>query len=917
MARQVNGKAGHNVGTHGGPIGGGPVGNSGGYSGRPSGGSSGRPADGSGGSGSPRQGGSSRSMGSNAALLGLLALLLGRKSGGNGGNNGGGGLGKIIRLVILAAVILFVLRSCGFLGTGYDYTELSDMPVVSTQAPAAPAPKTPTPVKTPSPVKTPVPNASQTGHGTISGTANSYTGSYSNNSYYSSNDVSATGYGSSGGNQMLDLSALFGGHSTLNSGSYSTSGWLNGSNCGRLNTSVAPGSREKFTSLRGNGRDTVTVMVYMCGTDLESQASMATNDLQEMAGGISGDNVNLIVYTGGCAGWKNNLMSNRTNQIYKIESGGKFKVLNDNVGNKPMVSPSSLSEFIQFCRKYYPADRNMLIFWDHGGGSLSGYGYDERFKGSGSMTLDGIDKALSDGGMLFDVIGFDACLMATAETAEVCSKYADYLIASEESEPGIGWYYTNWLKMLSGNTSLSTLELGKQIVDDFVDVCARKCAGQDTTLSLTDLAEFSHTVPAALNNWSDETAETILSDYNSVSKARGGSKEFAADSRIDQVDLTHVALNLNSDSGRTLANALLNAVKYNRTSSSVKNAYGMSIYFPYRRASSVNNAISTYRKIGLDENYSRCIQTFAKYASSGQSASYSSGYSSALGSLLGGLADYSSYGSGYGSSSGYSSYGSSSYGSSYAGAEDIYSLLSSVLGMRSTGGVEDRTNIRSIADYVTDNRFDASLLSWERGNDGKLQLSLPEDQWNLLNEVKLSLFKNDGNGFIDLGLDLYSGYFNQDGSLSGEFDGAWLAINDWTVAYYQMYTVVEEDRTVVTAGRVPVLYNGERANLIIEIVNDVPAVVGVCYDYINGETDTKAKTITDYREDDTVVFVADYYDYDNNYQASYPISEEISVGDGLTAEYLYLAEPDSANACYRLTDIYANDYWTPVMENAA
>ena len=53
------------------------------------------------------------------------------------------------------------------------------------------------------------------------------------------------------------------------------------------------------------------------------------------------------------------------------------------------------------------------------------------------MGLANINKALKDGGVKFDFIGFDACLMATAETALMLDQHADYLIASEETEPGI------------------------------------------------------------------------------------------------------------------------------------------------------------------------------------------------------------------------------------------------------------------------------------------------------------------------------------------------------------------------------------------------------------------------------------------------------------------------------------------------
>ena len=118
------------------------------------------------------------------------------------------------------------------------------------------------------------------------------------------------------------------------------------------------------------------------------------------------------------------------------------------------------------------------------------------------MSLAGLNTAFQNGGVKFDFIGFDACLMATVENALMASKYADYLIASEETEPGIGWYYTNWLTALGNNSSLATLDIGKQIIDDFVATCSSQCRGQQTTLSIIDLAEIEHTIPANLTAFS-------------------------------------------------------------------------------------------------------------------------------------------------------------------------------------------------------------------------------------------------------------------------------------------------------------------------------------------------------------------------------------------------------------------------------
>ena len=303
-----------------------------------------------------------------------------------------------------------------------------------------------------------------------------------------------------------------------------------------VDTNVTEGSRAKYIAPIANG-EPVTLMVYMCGTDLESRSGMASSDLAEMAAAKFSDNINLIVYTGGCSKWQTQGISSSTNQIYKIEQGGLKRLVKD-VGNKAMTSPATLSSFIKWTAKNYPAKRNFLIFWDHGGGSVTGYGYDEKFPKSSSMTLDGIKEALEDGKVKFDFVGFDACLMATAETALMLNPYADYMIASEETEPGIGWYYTNWLTELGNDSSLSTLKIGKKISDDFVEMCAQRCRGQKTTLSLVDLAEFHSQVPERLAAFSKSVSKSLSEKkYKEISDARYNSREFASSSKIDQIDL--------------------------------------------------------------------------------------------------------------------------------------------------------------------------------------------------------------------------------------------------------------------------------------------------------------------------------------------------------------------------------------------
>ena len=98
---------------------------------------------------------------------------------------------------------------------------------------------------------------------------------------------------------------------------------------------------------------------------------------------------NVIVETGGASAWQNQIVKSGTNQRFRVKQGG-LETLDAKVGKRSMVDPDTLSDFIQFSAREYPADRYMLILWDHGGGSLTAYGYDELFPGD-SMSLDEIN----------------------------------------------------------------------------------------------------------------------------------------------------------------------------------------------------------------------------------------------------------------------------------------------------------------------------------------------------------------------------------------------------------------------------------------------------------------------------------------------------------------------------------------------
>lgn len=720
-------------------------------------------------------------------------------------------------------------------------------------------------------------------------------------------------------------------------------------------------ARAKRVTPIGNGQDTVTVMIYMCGTDLESKYGMGTSDLGEMVKATISDKVNVIVETGGCRAWKNNIVSSSVNQIYQVQTGGLRRLV-DNFGTAYMTDPDNLASFIQYCTANFPANRNILIFWDHGGGSLSGYGYDEKQStgfttAAASMTLPQIDAALKKGGCTFDWIGFDACLMATLETAMVCNTYADYMIASEESEPGTGWYYTDWLTALSQNTSASTESIGKVIVDTFVAASQRAQSNAQVTLSVLDLAKMQGTVPAALRSFSTSTTALIQgSGYQQVAQARANVRQFARQSRINQVDLIDLCDRIGTAESKTLSAALKGCVAYNKTT--ISKAYGVSIYFPYESLNGVKSAVSTYNSLGIDSEYAKCIQSFASLEQGGQFASSASqyGYGSyssggdLLSTLLGGFMDSGSYSGSTGSGYGSSAYGSSSPLGSLLGsytngsgavsagnsvdASTIMDLLSAFSGRSMPASLDwvDTDLVAGKAMDIARNRLDPARIAVTDKN-GVPTLVLTDEEWALIDSAALNIFVEDEDGFIDLGYDNYL-TFDDDNDLSLAFDGTWLCLDGNPAAFYMIKA--EEEGTY---GRVPARLTGLRArnaddgtlkvdgassgedvsgtetvemmvNLIVFIDMDGNAVVLGADPLYADETETQAKGSIPIQAGDEIQLLCDHYALDGTFSGSYTLGTPFTVGDTITVDYRAISN-DSISVSYRLTDIYANVYWTP------
>ena len=336
-----------------------------------------------------------------------------------------------------------------------------------------------------------------------------------------------------------------------------------------------------------------TLMVYMTGSNLESHYGAATRDIEEMlAAGLDFADVNLVLFTGGCQMWRGDIPAS-CSAVIDLSREADERIVGRTDGNADMGAPQTLSAFLDFAVSYYPADHYGLIFWDHGGGPLWGYGSDELF-GDDSLMLSELRQALTASpfgrGARLDLIGFDACLMGSFEAAVLLSRFADRMVASEELEPGDGWDYS-FLSVL--NETSDPAVIGQRIVDDyaaFYEEASTEDWQPDYTLALYDLSQASAAARQVGRLFTRVTEGLQRGDAAAISQARTEARSFGVVEdrssgfyHYDLVDLADLAARLEAlypAEARAVQQAL--SLFVTGRAANVPGTGGVSLYFPSR-----------------------------------------------------------------------------------------------------------------------------------------------------------------------------------------------------------------------------------------------------------------------------------------------------------------------------------------------
>ena len=357
-----------------------------------------------------------------------------------------------------------------------------------------------------------------------------------------------------------------------------------------------------------------TIMIYMCGSNLESGSGSASADIREIcSSGVDTGQVNLLLCVGGSTRWRFPGIKDG-NGYYQVTKDGVTRLYGE---RKPrnMGDPATLRGFLQFGYEQFPAEHYALILWDHGGGSLQGICFDENYRNDG-LTMAELERALAESPAAktrLDWLGFDACLMASMETARVVAPYAGYMVASEEVEPGEGWDY-RFLKGIEADPDPEAT--GRRIADCYMESFSLKKANLTmSTVNLDKLAELFRQIELYFGGVS-----SVAENYAEISRARRQFLSFGRDSNTpsrdyDLVDLGDMVRSLpaagigDSERAQRLLDALADCTS---CFSSEPKCTGLTAYFPFYNKNAFPARIRAYREMGYSRAYEAFLTRFGE-----------------------------------------------------------------------------------------------------------------------------------------------------------------------------------------------------------------------------------------------------------------------------------------------------------------
>lgn len=383
-----------------------------------------------------------------------------------------------------------------------------------------------------------------------------------------------------------------------------------------------------------------TFMVYMAGDN--NLDPNGVQDLKEMKKVGSTKDVNIIAQFDRAAGHKA--------KRYYLRKGGTVNAdAVATLGKENTGDPKVLADFFRWGVKNYPADRYILVLWNHGQGwddtdifaggrhramrrlptgrirhSLFHIPVRRMLKRAIHDTearailidddakdfLDNLEmkKVVSGAAKLLkrkiDILGMDACLMSMAEVGYQLRDGAMFTVGSEETEPLDGWPYHTILAELAKNPAMNPRDLSSLIVNKYLasyrnDAVTQSACDLSHAHALADaVTRLAGVLKANLGNTTVKQA---------VLAARTQSQAYEVPDNIDLVDFCSLLQQAALGSPITdRCNDVMNAAQHGYVvaqgskGTKLKDSHGVAIYFPTGTVSPLYAGLDFSQKTGWD-----------------------------------------------------------------------------------------------------------------------------------------------------------------------------------------------------------------------------------------------------------------------------------------------------------------------------
>ena len=622
----------------------------------------------------------------------------------------------------------------------------------------------------------------------------------------------------------------------------------------------------------------VVVMEYVIGSNLEDARGMASINIAQMIDATSkGDHLDFVMEAGGSDRWFTNGMEDATVGRYLI-SGGKLETVELLNQTTCMSEQQTLTDFIVWAKENYPADRYMLVLWDHGGGFASGYGVDDlnkRADGESIMSASEIIDAIKNAGVKFDVIGFDACLMQNIEYANALEPYADYYLASEETEPGTGWFYAAGFGRLAEDAAVSTEEFGRSMVSSYDQSLRATHKGEpqhECTLSLVDLT-LVKPVYEKLTDLYTKATEKITDDpavFANMSAGRAKAHQFEDDEQVDMISFLTNLRNadykqqVTSDEEIEKIEEAARACVVWHNSDSAEGINGIAIDFPYGYLEIYDDEYKQLKAV----KYNKERDFFDRFCSI------------------------------------------------MAAQKMAANDTDTAWGRLTAENYTDKEwYIKGFEDYDTTDLFiDIPVTETE---DGYLP-QLPDKTWDTILDCKIAAYIDTEDGMMYIGQEHFYDE-DTDGHPLVSMDGVWAHINGHVVCYEAEEPLVTEEGTIYR-GSVKAKLNGtENITLHIEWDPVQDYTVGEIKGHVTGysrddekESFFMKKGLEQFETGDTIEFLFDFYDEEGNLIKTDTYGNKLHVitGDQLTVRDELLESGTVVQYFGVLTDVYQRELMT-------